>query len=136
MAQPTFVIDRHHIEPPLRRLEKLPLRKQAKIVANHSADRPPLFPIHRRLSGFHIARGAGLDLDEAQYIFVPPDQVDLSVMPRRSKITRHHDVSSAAQIEISIFLAAAAGTLVRGGLGVAYRGSADEAIDAAEESLG
>src|ERR1700746_3039949 len=116
MQHPPFVIDRDHVKTPLRRLRKLALRKQSKIVANYNADRPALLAIHRRLCRLNIVCGAGLDFDETKHVFVPPDEINLSMMPCRTKIPRHHHLTTPPQVEISIFLTATAGAVMRGRL--------------------
>jgi hypothetical protein len=92
-----------------------------------SPDPPP------RLSGFNVVRSTSLDLDETEHVLVPADQINLPMMPRRAEVSRHHDVSAPAQIEISIFLAAPAGGLVGGDLNISRRGLADNAIEAMQK---
>src|SRR5258705_13963634 len=133
MQHPPFVIHREHIKAPLRRLGKLALRKQSKIVANYNADRAALLAIHRCLCRLNIVCGAGFDFDKAKHILVPSDQVNLSMMPGSAKIPSHHDVSAPPQIEKSIFLTATAGALVGGGLRIFAGHSADDVVEAAEQ---
>lgn len=73
------------------------------------------FRDRQRFSGLHVVRGASLDLDEAQHIVVPADQVNFAVMARRAVITRDHLVAKTAQIEISVLFTALSDTLARSG---------------------
>jgi len=83
-------------------------------IADHSAQRPSLVSVHRSLSGLHVTRRPGLDFDEAEHVFVPADEINFAVMPRRPKIARHHHVPVTAQIEVGVFFSAAAGAVMRG----------------------
>lgn len=66
--------------------------------------------------GFYVTR-AGLDFDEAEYVFVPRDEIDFSVVAWGAEIACDHDIALTPQLEVGCFLATAAGTLVRGFFG-------------------
>src|SRR5215472_7900760 len=65
-----------------------------------------LFLVHGRMSGLEIARGARLDLDEAEDVAVPPNQVQFAPALRAAVVAGHHHVSLPPQIEVSFFFAA------------------------------
>ncbi len=88
------------------------LRVRTKILATDGFDVASLLAIYRCSSRFDVVRGTGFDLAEAEHIFVPADEIDFAVMPRRAVVSRNHDVSTPAQIEISIFLSATTGAEV------------------------
>ena len=60
----------------------------------------------------HIVRGSSLDFDEAQHIFVPADKIDLAARMGRAEVAGDEDISAAAEVEVSVFFATAAGALV------------------------
>jgi hypothetical protein len=72
----------------------------------------PFVAIHGGFRRLYIVSGAGFDLDEAQHVLVPTDQVDPAATIRRTEIAGDHDVSPPPQVEAGIFLAATAGTQV------------------------
>jgi hypothetical protein len=65
--------------------------------------------IDRSLGGLYIVRGAGLDLDEAEHVFVPTNQVNFSAAAWGAEIARNHYVAETAEVEICVLLAATAG---------------------------
>lgn len=85
------------------------LAKTAQIIGNHFAKIAAFLAIDGRLGGLYVARGACFDFDEAQHVFVPADQVDLSVVTWRTEVARDHDVSALAKIKVGVFFATAAG---------------------------
>jgi hypothetical protein len=72
-----------------------------------------LAPVHRRLCWLNIPRGSSFDLNETQYVSIPSDQVDLTFTTWRTKVASHHDIAELSQVKVSVFLASAAGLLVR-----------------------
>lgn len=108
-----LVIDGDHVKPPCRSLGKLSVRKRTQVVANHYAQVVALLPINGGFGWFDVMRGAGLDLDETKNIFVPSDEIDFSMMPRRAVVTGDYHVTLAAKIEVRIFLPPAADKQVR-----------------------
>ncbi len=65
-------------------------RERTKIVATDSFDVATLLAIYGCGSGLHVTRCTGLDLDEAEHVFVPSNKIDFSVMPRGTVISRNH----------------------------------------------
>ena len=102
-----FIIYRDHVEAPLARKCHVP-----QVITGYGGQGTLLFPVHGRFGRFDVVGGAGLDLNEAQHIFIPTNQVNLSPGMRRTKVSRHHHVSAATQVEIGVVLATSAGTLV------------------------
>ena len=76
-----------------------------QVVTHHSPERPAFLPINRRFGRFDLMTRSRLHFYEAENIMVPSDQVNLTVMPRRAVVPRHHDVTLLSQIEIGVFLA-------------------------------
>jgi hypothetical protein len=60
-------------------------------------------PVNRGLCGLHVVGGASFDLDEAQDIVVPSNQVNLAATIGRSKIAGDYNVPVSSKIEIGIF---------------------------------
>ncbi len=89
-------------------------RQPAEVLAGDGGKFFALALVDGGLGGLDRARGAGLDLDEAEHVAIPADQVDLAVTPGRAPVARHHQVTLAAQVKICLFLAAASGFEVRG----------------------
>src|SRR4051812_21225523 len=120
MQRATFVIHRDHVKAPCRRLGKLSSRERMQVVTNHDSQVSPLLAIDGGMGRLNVTRGASLDLDEAEHIFVtiscPADQIDLAAMACRAKIPRDHHVAVLAQIEVRVLFAAAAGPEMGGKL--------------------
>ena len=104
-----FIIYRHHVEAPLARKCQVP-----KVIAGHVREGALLVPVHGSFGGFDIVRGAGLDFDEAQHIFIPTDQVNLSPGMRRTEVSREHHVTAATQVKISVVFAPFSDALMDG----------------------
>jgi len=66
-------------------------------------------PVDRGFRGLHVMRGSRLDLDKAQRVFVPANQVNFTAAVGRSKIARDHCVSLPSKIKIGIFFASPSG---------------------------
>jgi hypothetical protein len=75
-----------------------------------------LCPIYRRLRWLDFSGSSSLYLDEAKYILVPTDQVDLSATTARAEITRHYDVTQAAKKKVNLLLSPAACLLMAGNI--------------------
>src|SRR6185437_507873 len=56
---------------------------------------------------------SGFDFDEAKYVAVPADEVNFTPAPMRAVVARHHHISEAAKMKVSVFFAAPSGPLVR-----------------------
>lgn len=79
-------------------------------------------------------RGAGLDLDETQYIFVPANHVNFSAAAGRAEISGDDYVTEMAEIEVGVFFAATSG--VEMGRASFFRlNLVDKPIGAAEDEL-
>src|SRR5579871_1909925 len=89
----TTIVYADHVEPPLRRWHT------PQVIACDLRDFPPFVPIDRSFCRFHIARCSGLNFDKAKHILVPPDQIDLSTIFRRSIIPGYNRVAEFSQIE-------------------------------------
>ena len=80
MGHTLVVVHGNHVKTPLRRLRKMLLRERTKIVAEHGFNVAALLAVNCSLGRFDGASGAGFHLDEAQNVFVPPNQVNFAVM--------------------------------------------------------
>jgi hypothetical protein len=88
----------------------------AQVFACHSGEFVALCPIYRRFRRFDFSGGSSLYLDEAKYILVPTDQVDLSATTARAEVSRHYDVPQAAKKEVNLLLSPAACLLMAGSI--------------------
>jgi hypothetical protein len=68
--------------------------------------------VHGRLRRLHVSRRSRFNFNKTKYIAVPPDQVDLTSVTRRSKVSSHHDIPETAQVEVSVFFSARTSLLV------------------------
>ena len=59
-------------------------------------------------------RRPSFHLDKTQDVLVPADKIEFAAMIGGAVVARNDGVAPPAQIKISVFLAASAGTLVRG----------------------
>lgn len=84
----------------------------AEEFARNQAQFPLLVAIHGGFGRFYVARGAGLDLDETKFIFVPSNEVEFAAMMWRTVIAGNDDVALPSKIEVSFLFAAAAGALM------------------------
>src|SRR3954452_1036536 len=112
MSRTLVVIHRDHIKPPLRRLGGLLCRDRSQVIANNDLQVAPLLAIHCSFRRFNGASRTRLHLDEAQYVFIPSDQINLTMMPRRTVVPRDHHVSTLAEIKVGGLLATTAGAEV------------------------
>jgi hypothetical protein len=101
------IIYGNDVETPLARKCHMP-----QVIACDSGQCPLLVAIHGRFGWLDIASGARLDLDETQHILVPANEVDFSSVMRRPEISRHHYVSTTAQVKVRIFFASLTGALM------------------------
>lgn len=83
-----------------------------QVIASDRDEIATLIFVNGSFGGLHIVRGAGFYFDKAQYFFVPSNEIDFSAAIWRAKISGDHDVALAAQVEVGVFFAAAAGALV------------------------
>jgi hypothetical protein len=102
-----LIIYADYIEAPLTRRGRV-----TQVIAGYGGQGAAFVAVHGGFGGFHVASGAGLDLDEAKHVFVPTDQVNFSTAMRRTEIAGHHDVAMSAKVEVGVFFAAASGALV------------------------
>src|SRR6478736_1177473 len=84
----------------------------AQIFAGNGQDFPAFLPVNRGFGRFHVVAGAGLDLDETQYVLMPPNQVDFAATVGRTKIASDHGVSLSSKIEVGVFFATPASAQV------------------------
>jgi len=75
-------------------------------------------PVHGSFRRLHVARGSGLDFDEAEDILVPADPVNLPMVSSCTVIPRNHHIAESPQIEISVFFAAPSSVLMSGAFGI------------------
>ena len=109
MRRIAFVLHGEHIKAPLRKFGESP-----QVFADYFAEIAALLAVHGGLGGFNVPSSARLDLDKAEHIFVPADEVNFSVMPRAAEVARNHNVPASAKVKIGVFLPATAGTVVSG----------------------
>jgi hypothetical protein len=86
----------------------------AQVFASHGKEFPTFVAIHGGFGRLHIAGSTGLDLDEAEYVPVPADEVDFAATIGRAEITGNYHVSALLQIEVGGFFSFAAGAQVIG----------------------
>ena len=86
----------------------------AQVFASHGKEFPAFVAIHGGFGRLHIAGSTGLDLDEAEYVPVPADEVDFAASIGRAEITGDHHVSELSQIEVGGFFSFAASAQVIG----------------------
>src|SRR5919197_6771876 len=84
-------------------------REVAQIFTRHAAQLALFREIDGGLGRLDLARGAGLDFDEAEHVAVPAHQVNLARPPARAVIARHDHVPHLAQIEVRLLLSAPPG---------------------------
>ena len=70
-----FVVYAYYVEPPLARGFQLP-----QVLSYDDDDLAAFVTVDRRFRRLHSERRSGLDLDEAKYVFIPSDQIDLAPM--------------------------------------------------------
>ncbi len=85
-----------------------------QVLASHAGDLVPLPPVDCRFGGLYVARCAGFDLDEAEHMLVPANQVELTSMADGAPVARHNDVSHLAQMEVGLIFASPPGLDVPG----------------------
>jgi hypothetical protein len=83
-----------------------------KILVRNGGEGALLVAIHGSLGRFDRPGRACLDLNEAQNVSVPCDEVNLAAPQRRAKIACHHYIAAAAQVKVGIAFAAAASALM------------------------
>jgi hypothetical protein len=85
----------------------------AQVLSRHGRHFAPLVPVHGCCGSLHFERCSGLNFYKTKHIGIPADQVNLSAATRRAVVPGHDRVTQLAQMEVGVFLAAPAGTLVR-----------------------
>ncbi|HUJ94867.1 MAG TPA: hypothetical protein VLW84_06370 [Terriglobales bacterium] len=85
------MIHTDHVEAPLAGKWQV-----TKVLTSDQHKGAPLGMVHGRFCGFDVVAAAGLDLDKTEDIFVPADKVDFTVVVRRAKVPRHHDIAEPA----------------------------------------
>jgi hypothetical protein len=88
------------------------LRKGVEIVADDCLEVAALLTINGCLGGLHVARGAGFHFDETEHVFVPSNEIDLTVVPGGTEVASDHHVPTAAKVEVGFFLSTTTGTEV------------------------
>jgi len=83
-----------------------------QIIADNEANSTTLLAVHSGSRRLYVTRGAGFDFDKAKHVFVPADQINFAVMPRRPEISCNHDITAPSQIEVGFFFAATPGALM------------------------
>jgi hypothetical protein len=91
-------------------------------MTNYSPEVVTLFSVYRGFRRLYVPRRPRLDLNEAQHLFVPADQVNFPVMASRAVISCDHYISASPQIEIGVFLSAPASSQMSGTFGIAVGG--------------
>ena len=84
----------------------------AQILAANGKEFLAFLPVNRGFGGLYVVSGASLDLDEAQDVLMPANEIDFAVTVRRTKIAGHHRVPAPSKIEVSVFLTTPAGAQV------------------------
>jgi hypothetical protein len=69
--------------------------------------------IYGGFGGFEVTRGSRLHFDKTQNVLVPSDQIKFAAMIGRAVVAGDNRVAPPAQVEISVFFAMPASTLVR-----------------------
>src|ERR1700746_3329091 len=98
-------IDADHIEP-----ESRPARNLSQELAGNAGEVAPLVVVHGRLRRKELARGPGLDLNEAQRVAIPAHHVQLAVRARGAIVARDDYIAVPAQVEVSFFFSARPGS--------------------------
>src|SRR5262249_6269201 len=106
---PRLKIDADHIKP-----EERPARNLAQKFPRHAGKIVALVIVHSRFRRKKLARSARLDLNEAECVAVPANDVQLAVAARRAIVARNDHISLPAQIEVSFLLTAAASLKMAG----------------------
>src|SRR5882724_10757303 len=83
-----------------------------QILVRHGDEFTLFVAIDCQMGGLDVAGGARLDLDEAEDVSLPANEVDFSATPKRAEISRDHDVSELAQVEVGRFFAPPPGLLM------------------------
>jgi hypothetical protein len=103
-----FVVYGQHIEAALARGWHL-----AKKVAGNEAEFSFLVSINGGFGGLYVARCSRLDLDKTESVLVPSDEIEFTAMVWGPVVASDDDIALSPQVEVGIFLAATARTLVR-----------------------
>jgi hypothetical protein len=70
--------------------------------------------IYGGFGGLDVMRRPSFHFDKTEDVSLPPDKIEFAAMMWRAVVARDNGVTSPAQVEVSVFLAAPPGTLVRG----------------------
>jgi hypothetical protein len=109
----SVIIHADHVESPLARRPEVP-----EIIAGHQTDLMALVAVDSGLGRLNVMRRPGLDLDEAQRVVLPTDEVNLAIASRGTEVARHHDVPQLAEVEVSVIFARSPGPQVLGSIGM------------------
>jgi hypothetical protein len=71
-------------------------------------------PIDSGFGGLNVVGSTRLDLNEAQDIAIPRDQVDFPAAARRAEISRDHYIADPPQVKVSVFFSASPGVQMWG----------------------
>jgi hypothetical protein len=112
-----------------------PGREMAEEIAGNVAEVVTLGAIDGGFGGFDGARGAGFHLDEAERVVMVADEVEFAAVIGRAKVAGDDGVAVAAEIEVGVFFAAAAGLEMFGG-GIGGEKFGGEPVEGAESGLG
>lgn len=125
-----FIIYAQDIETPLARRWQMP-----QVLTCDGDKFVALSPVHRRLRWLNVSCCTSLDLNEAQHIFIPSDQVDLTFTARGAEVAGHHHVAVLSQVEVSVFFAPSPGLLMSR-TGVWGKGLVRYPIERADRGMG
>ena len=105
-----------------------------QIFATNGEEFPAFLPVDCGFGGLYVVSGAGLDLDEAQDVVIPANQIDFAATVRRTEIAGHHRVFTPSKIEVSVFLTTPAGAQVARTL-LGWQGSARNPVKNADRGV-
>src|ERR1700678_1278123 len=102
------IVYAYNIESPLARRWKA-----AEVFVHDCRHFTAFMPIHRSFCRLYVMCAPCFDLHKTKNIFFPTDQIDLAAATRRAEVSNYHGIAQLPEVEISCFLASAAGALVR-----------------------
>lgn len=129
LAVTVVIVYGNHIEAPLART--------CDMAGKFTGDQSQFLlfgTVHSRFGRFYIASGSGFHFDKAEDVALPAHQIEFSAMVRRTIVASDDDVALAPEIEVGLFLAAAASALV-GRSGVGGKGVTGEPVECAHNCV-